>query len=160
MKKIFLTPLLILFIFMLSSCDAFERDVNHEIGETLSNANYAITLEDAYRVEETLFGELPSDMMWLQLEITLQNVGFDQKQIDGLLMFTITDDAGNVYDLDIFTEDAHTFDGALNQGERKLGTITFAVPIDSDYYIFIFNPEPFSPGATFRFEILKEHLVS
>ncbi len=139
----------IILTFTILACD-LPTDIG-EIGDTQSDGQISLTVNDVFIGEETLFGELPEGEIWLQIEVTLQNVGQVRRTINTLLMFELEDEF-EPYDVDIFAIDAGELDGDLNVGERKTGVLTFAVNENSETFILYFTPNINQPG-TLQFEI-------
>ncbi len=113
--------------------------------DTQTDGELSVSLLDVRIGEETLFGELPEGEMWLLVDVAIENVGSASRSINALLMFRLEDDI-NVYDLDIFADGAGALDGTLNAGERKVGTLTFAVEATSTGFQLIFTPRVNEPG--------------
>ena len=139
----------IILTFTILACD-LPTDIG-EIGDTQSDGQISLTVNDVFIGEETLFGELPKGEIWLQIEVTLQNVGQVRRTINTLLLFELEDEF-EPYDVDIFAIDAGELDGDLNVGERKTGVLTFAVNENSETFILYFTPNINQPG-TLQFEI-------
>ncbi len=140
MKRILMSFTIAILALILLACEAI-----NEVQETQSDGQIAVTVRDVRRGQETLFGELPEGEMWLIIDLAIQNVGQVRRSIQSLLMFHLEDRYGS-YDIDIFADNAFALDGDLEVGERKEGSLVFAVDQRSDEFLLIFTPNINQPG--------------
>ena len=151
MKKYRIFILFVLFVFTLIACEPIQEE-HGSIDDTLTDGQISITVNEVFYGEESLFGELPEGEVWLNIEVTLQNVGQTTRNINSLLMFELEDEF-DVYEIDIFIDTFGDLEGSLNVAERKTGILTFAVSQESEQFRLRFKPD-FGPSSGFTVEII------
>ena len=137
----------LLVLFMVAACEtSTENDIPTESDGVLS-----VSVLDVSEGEETLFGELPDDQMWLLVEVAIENVGLTARNINTALMFSLLYDEHTV-EHDLFADTHLSLEGTLDVGARKAGVLTYAVDETQETFKLRFTPNINEPGY-FEFDI-------
>lgn len=141
MRHVWKIILVSLSLFILGACALNDTE---ETVPTLSDVHLTFQILNVQEGEQTLFAELPSDQMWLDVSLAIENVGDAPRTIQSVLMFMLEDEEGR-YDIDIFNSQIGAIDGRLEPGEREEGLLSFAVP-KGDQWRLIITPNINQPG--------------
>ena len=135
MKKIFTLFSLILFTSFLFACD-----IGTSKDETINDGQLALQVNQVSVLTAPLFNEPPSGYEWVKFDVTLQNIGQVNQNINTILMFFIRS-SSSTYDVDIFFDNALDLDGTLTPGQRKTASLVFALPKEEETFTLVFIPD-------------------
>ena len=110
------------------------------IGQTGEIDGLKATLHSIRRTEQGALSGADDGKEYVILKLTFENTTAEQKVVSSLLQFSVKDDAGTEYNVDLFADVQSTPDGEIQAKGKLEGESGFQIPKTAKGLVFEFTP--------------------